>query len=300
MTCLEFKELARYVAGDLSPERANEFEHHVARCDRCAKQFEELAAATSRLAPDVCEFDDPAFADDVMTLIKLGRAKPGRTVEVRSDLRWRWALASAVAAVLVISFVALLPLIWQTGQQSGTAVSVLAPQPDESGFQARGVTGEQPDRWVSLHVYRASPKGYIPVEERLATDDALAFAYEDRSPEPYRYLMVFAVDESGEVFWYYPAYLREAEIPQSVRISQHPGPVQLPEEVRHELGPGKLRIFALFVRKTLDVATVEGLISHQLNEVEGNLDSLTRLPVADSGQYSRLLQVRKRGGEQGR
>jgi len=291
MTCLNFKELTRYMADDLPPERAAAFEQHVAICPRCAGLREELAVMAARIAPDPGEFDDPALADEVMTLIKLGRAQPRGTPDVGRTGRWRWALVPAAAAALAVALVVLVPAIRQTGMPPEVHAPGTAPAGGESGFQARGGGDEQPDRWVSLSIYRAGGDGYEPVGESLAANDDLAFAYEDRSPKPYGYLMILAVDGRGKIFWYYPAHLREGENPHSVRTTGRPGQVELPEAVRHDLVPGKLRIFALFARRALDVGTVEALVSRQLGEAEGNLDHLVRLPVADTGQHSLLLRV---------
>jgi hypothetical protein len=297
MTCVSSKELARHMAGDLSAKRAEALEEHVAGCERCAKLQEELGTITTRLAPGSREFVDPAFAHEVMTLVKLGRAESDRGGSAKRGVRWPWLLAPAAAAAVAVSLLFLAPTADQVAVGPGVHASGTEAAGIEPGFQARGSAEERPDRWVSLSVYRAAGEGYEPVEGSLATDDALVFAYEDRSPKPYAHLMVFAVDESGRVFWYYPAYQREGEPPRSVRTVKHQKPVRLPEQIKHDLVPGRLRLFALFSREALDVRSVEGTVARRLKEVEGSLERLLRLPLAGTGQHCHLLRVESpRGG----
>lgn len=278
MRCVNVSEVTRHMAGELSPEQAAAVEEHFARCERCAKLRDEMVAMAARLAPDPQEFDDPDLAGEVMTIIKLGRAEPDRAPLSRPRGYRTWLLAPvAAAAVLALAVVAM--DLWPIQHRE-----------DGLQFQARGGGEERPDRWVSLRVFRAQDTGYRPVLHRLAPDDTLAFAYEDRSPQRYGYLMVFAVDERGEVFWYYPAHVTEGENPQSIRTSESRGPVELPDQVRHDLMEGRLRIFALFSRQALDVVTVENVVARQLAEGR-TLDDIGRLPLDETGQQSFLLLV---------
>ena len=77
----------------------------------------------------------------------------------------------------------------------------------------------------------------------LATD-ALAFSYTNRTRE-LGYLMILAIDRQGTVFWYYPAYSREDQDPQSIAIRNNAVDIRLADQVRHQLEPGPLRLMAL-------------------------------------------------------
>jgi hypothetical protein len=68
--------------------------------------------------------------------------------------------------------------------------------------------------------------------------------------------MVLAVDGRGGVHWYYPAYERLGEDPAAVPIRARALGVELGEEIRHPLPPGRLQVIALFLpapRRVLDV-----------------------------------------------
>ena len=285
MKCANVSEVALYVAGELGPERKVALETHLDGCEACSRVHEELGAVAGSLAPEPAEFADPKLAGDVMTLIRLGQADRDRTPVVRPRNRWLWWLAPAAVAVAAA---ALLVVVWPTGGTDPT-----------SGFQPRSSGGTNPDRWVSLRVFRALPSGYEEiVGGPIAQDDALAFAYEDRSRPRFGYLMVFAVDARGEVFWYYPIHTSDLANPRSIATVAGAEPIELPNEIVHDLALGPLRIFALFSRRPLDVDDVEAQVGRELGHVRG-VEALERLESTDIGQHSLLLFVgppaRKRG-----
>lgn len=272
MSCARHDELLRREAGLLSAEQAASVDEHLRSCSACAQSWSELQATTHRLRPDPGEFDDPALADDVLTLVRLGRAPDPKRGGARRLLTWLVPAAGLVAAAgLVLLFA------WPPAG------------PDPDGFQARSGAPD-PDRWVSIQAFRAGPEGgFQKLGDRLRASDALAFSYRNRT-DAYDHLMVLAVDEGGQVFWYYPAHTRPGEDPESVPIHSAPGPIELPDQIRHALAPGRLRLFALFSRGGLRVAAVEAQVSRDL-EAAGDLRALERLGLPDTGQQSSLLTV---------
>jgi hypothetical protein len=227
-----------------------------------------------RLAPDPGEFDDTELADDVLTLVRLGRATADKTtIPTRRRLAPVLLPAAAVAVVALIVF-----------------SMILFRTDDSDGFRVRSGSVVEEDRWVSLEIFRTTEGGYEPVEAAIHPDDALAFAYTNRFPERLGYLMVFGVDEGGGIYWYYPAHLREGENPSSIRLGMSPQRAELPEEIRHRLRPGLIRVVALFSAEALDVNAVEKSVARGLAKA-GSLQALARLELEGTGQQSFLLTV---------
>lgn len=269
MKCLKQEDLLGYVAGTISSERHSAIEEHFSGCRNCAQARDELITMTRRLAPDPGEFKDPAFADNVLTLLRLGRARPITEAVHNKWLWWFAPAASALAALLMVVFL----LQTSTGQND---------------FQTRGIK-ENPDRWVSLKVFRSTADGYKLADKSILFGDSLAFTYENRSAE-YGFLMVFAVDSGGEVHWYYPAFTSEEQDPESIAIQSGLGQVQLPDEVRHDFSPGPVRLFAVFSKSPLRVKAMEEKVARDLRAAGSNI-SLDRLSLSGSGQQSMLFAV---------
>jgi hypothetical protein len=242
---------------------AGEVSSHAAECDRCQALVAELESMSARLAPDEGEFEDPELARDVATLIKLKKTPE------RKQRHWPYAIAPiAIAAALALVFV----------------------RPND-GFQERSGV-EQADRWVSIEAFRARDgvTGYQKVEHDIKSEDALVFSLENRPESPYRHAMIFAFDDRGQIFWYYPAYTDAAQNPVSIPAPASSKPIALEEAVRHRLEPGWLRVVGLFSRAPLDVKSVEEIVSHEIAE-KGGVRLLERIPIEETGQHSFLLRV---------
>jgi hypothetical protein len=165
-------------------------------------------------------------------------------------------------------------------------------RPPAGEFTARGGGSTNvADRWVSLEVFRTrtGEPGYQQVEGDLARGDALLFSVTNRPESPYRFAMILAFDEEGEIFWYYPAYTDQATNPTSIPIPASARPQPLDEAVRHGLHPGWLRVVGLFSEEPLDVHGVERVVEEALRD--DGPTQLTRLPIAGTGQHTFLLRV---------
>lgn len=278
MRCVDESQLLRSQAGQLSPEETDALSRHLARCPSCAALRDEIDGMVQRLAPDPGEFHDPDFTGEVLTLIRTGRADRefGGAARPPSRTAWRkWLLVPATVAAAAALLIAVWPRLGE--ERPG-------------GLQARGGSQDNPDRWVSLRTYRRVQRGYEPVRRDLRSGDALAFAYLNRPPSAFRYLMVFAIDRGGHVFWYYPAHVDRNKNPTSVEIQSSARPTELPDEVRHEWAAGPLRIVGLFSKAPFDVQTVEKAVARQMVEAKA-VERLSRIAIAGAGQHSRLLRV---------
>lgn len=272
MRCANEKELAGLIAGLVDPEPAAALRAHLDRCAHCRSRHATMLAMARRLAPDAGEFEDPNLVADVMQAIRVAKIST-RSRALRLPMSWRWLWAPLLAA-------------------SAAVVLLLAKpfSPDrQDGFLARGGTSASPDRWVSIEIFRATGAGYRRVVDQIAPEDALAFAYSNRGDEGYRYLMIVAMDEAGDVFWYYPAQEQGAGNPLGVNITRT-AHADLPDEIRHHLRPGRLRVFALFSKEARAVSDVEQALRRDLRTAKV-VDQLERVGLPGTGQQSFLLTV---------
>jgi hypothetical protein len=136
-------------------------------------------------------------------------------------------------------------------------------------------------RWVDLDVARV-PATEAPqaLGETLPASDGLLVSYTNLGPQPFRYLMVFAVDVAGDVFWLYPGYNRLDSDPISVEIEA--GRAPLPEVIHHNPHPGQLTIHGVFTRSPLKVSEVEGAVNTLVHSGRWKSTLSLTLPVPDS------------------
>ena len=276
MKCVDATEVMRLFAGQLGPERSELLAAHFTRCAACASLRDDMVRLTTALEAEPDAFRDDRAVDEVMALIRMGKAdKPDLRAPASFWRSWQtWVLVPGTAAATALLMLSL------RGEPSPAA---------EPGFQARGAELESPDAWVSLQVYRAAAQGYEPVHDGFAADDSLAFSYLNRSDGRLRYLAVLGLDAHGKIFWYYPPAGEAAS--RSVPIESTHEPRELPEQVAHELASGPYRIFAVFSREGLSMRELE-LAVRQGFERAGTVDRMGRLPLDDVGQHSLLFSVR--------
>jgi hypothetical protein len=284
MKCVSKKDVILYLEGQLSPEKTAALKEHFAHCNSCASLHEQLVSITQYIAPDDDEFKMPQLAENVMTLVRLGQGRPEKVFSGSSfwSTIWLQRLWMPIAACLLVAII--IPL-WLIVDRE--------PRPiDSVEFVARGSTAEKLDSWVSIRVFRKTPSDYQLIRDGLTVDDVLAFAYDNRSGTSLDFLMIFAVDQSGRIFWYYPAFLDESENPKSIKIADTiRTPKMLPDEVQHGYQPGLLRMFAVFSSEALDVKRIEEIVARDLKD-HRSLNTLKRLSIANTGQHSILMTVK--------
>ena len=112
----------------------------------------------------------------------------------------------------------------------------------------------------------------------------LLFSYDNAGPDPYRFLMIFAVDGTGHVGWYFP----DGDHGGATSIAVEAGlGRELSESVRLGLKPGPVELYGLFSRTPLTVAVVERAARGGV----GPDRESGRLPVAQTGQHHLHLLV---------
>jgi hypothetical protein len=240
-----------HFAGRITPAAERALREHLPTCPECREYYHR-----HQILSDL----DPEGLDPRQRLARGLGLKPRRRSLV-------FIAAPALAAAAVI---ALLVILWP------------GAHPAENGLVSRGGPAESiPAR---LEVYRVRP-GDPPerVRDEINATDELAFAYENRAGK--KRLMVFGVDESGNIYWYHPAWQDPAEKPVAVTIEGGVGIRELPEAIGHSIRGETLRIYAVFTDEPLPVESIEALIKRAKQPVE-------ILPIENVIQESILVKVR--------
>jgi hypothetical protein len=236
--------LARYLEGELVRSDAEALEAELAGNASLRGALEEERAfhASLRTTPEALD------GVDVAAGVHARLAEPPR-----SGFGRRAWLAGAAAAAVAAGF-------------------VLAQLP--SDFRARSGGADQTSKWTGIKI-RVDGK---TVDRSIARDASLVFSYTNASKTPYPYLMIFGVDASGAVRWYYPAWTDPAERPRAIRIAEGETDVLLPDAIKHPLAAGRMTIHGLFLRRPLTVEDIEKRPSGQTiaDAVEHEIELMVR------------------------
>lgn len=224
--CTERETIDRHFEGTISPARERAMREHLPTCAACTAYYERWLLL-GRL--------DPSGLSP--------QARIGRGLGLGRRSRVVVSLRVAAVATIVSAAAALLLRV-----HAGT---------DAIGFTARGGT---PRTVVSrVFVYDVAPgKPAVPAAISIARGDELAFAYENGAAK--ERLMIFGVDEHRHVYWFYPAWTREADDPVAIPIARDAVRHELPEAVRHGFDGSRLEIRSLFVDEPITVTRVERLL----------------------------------------
>ncbi|MBZ4419116.1 hypothetical protein [Myxococcus sp. RHSTA-1-4] len=241
----------RHFSGRIHPRDEQRLRAHLPDCAACRERYERHLLL-ARLDPR---------ALDARTRLARGLGLDAR--EPASP--WRLALVPVAVACLALLMVR---IPW-----NGTSIP-------EDGFTARGVTNAVAE--ARLLAYAVEPGGHTSLlGPTMRADQELAFAF--RNPDAHRFLMVFARDAAGQVYWYHPSWTDPASNPTAISISPGDTPRELPEAISHSLSPGPLTLHAVFLDAPLTVRQMEALLADA-----GTLDDVLP-PGADS--TSLQLQV---------
>lgn len=241
MTCTERTLVDAHFAGTIAPRDERRLRAHLDGCAACRARYRKRQL--------LGQIDPQAFVAEE----RIGRGLGLRRAPRVSHLP---LVAAALAFAALVFF-------------------VIRPAPKDDGFTPRGAPPSIPTTSASpspsttissIAVYRASAdSGAIALAGgSVRGDDELAFSYDNSSRK--RYLMIFGVDETGRVYWFYPAWTRELDDPSSIPIE--PGRrAELPDAVRHPFAGGHLAIHGLFLDAPRTVREVEAALA----EAEGGL-----------------------------
>jgi hypothetical protein len=159
---------------------------------------------------------------------------------------------------------------------AATALIALHTTPEDSGLAAlgghvtaRGAGLPSQAATVQAFVARTRP-GVAPAlleGAELGPGDGILVRYSNPT-ERTAYLMVFALDQRGDVHWIHPAYLNEHDSPSSLSLEPRATLRVLDEVAEPENpAPGPLRVYALLGDAPLRVKDVEAKLSAQQSPV---------------------------------
>jgi hypothetical protein len=264
--------LAAYLDGQATPEATAAIERELAVSAESRRQVEQLRAIRGALGGPIPELESVDLVPLVRLSIlsnELGEPSPEPSGWVR---RLRNRMASSFRSLVtgrprmlrwgaLAAAIACIPL----------GVGFLRGRREAEEFRVKGDAPREPDgtdrdRWSGVdafHVGSVLSGEPRRLGDRLPRGDGLLFSYSNLGPQPFAYLMIFAVDAQGSVRWFHPAYEREGTDPASIPITKGEANVPLPELIHHDWPPGALSIHVLFSRKPLRVSQVEALLARR-------------------------------------
>jgi hypothetical protein len=220
-----------HFAGRIDAAEERRLRVHLPECPGCRRFYGRALILSSA---------DPAAPGARARLAQgLGLRGARRAGARRRARALSWGLVPALAGLALVLVVKL--------------VTPVRPAPDpEPSARGPGATAA-----AALLVYRIPPRGAPRAIEReaIGADDELAFAYSN--PGGWPYLLVFAVDEHGQIYWYHPAWRIGAPAPAAIRAQGGPGPFELPSATRHALHGRRLVLYAVFARRPVGVEEIE-------------------------------------------
>lgn len=262
--------LVSYVDGDVTPSQAAAIERAIEESPEVRRRASELTRITTALSSSIPELESM----DLAARVRAGTAEIDRQSRERARrnerpwsfsprFRWRWRWPAAMTGLVAAGATALLLFVARPENRAGDELAVLD---EAAGMRAKsagpGAAGA-PERWAGISAYRVAG-GRAPerLGGRMSSDDGLLFAYTNLGPRPFTHLMVFAVDASGQVRWFHPAYQQAGTNPASIPIQANAN-VPLAEVVSHPFAPGPATVHALFSRRPLRVQEVEAWLARR-------------------------------------
>lgn len=277
---LGINELVRYSEGEVTRSQAQEIETWLTENPKDKRRLERL----NQIAGNIRQLDedpvDPNLLEDIHHAIRELPQEQRRS----PYYKYKYLAAAGVALCTLVGVG-----VWAMSDRANQPVP---EQRSQFRIKSDGPLTNERENWAGISAYRLNEKLAKPesLGTKMVARDALLFSYTNLGQKPFKYLMVFAVDAVGEVFWYYPAYLQEDTNPTAIPIRSGVHEMELPEKIKHNIQPGPLTIYGLFVDQTLPVSKIEGAIKLLRQKGEWSVNKKLRLPIENSGQY--IIQTR--------
>lgn len=246
MNCPSEDTLARFLDEQLSVDETRALELHVQGCDTCSERTRQTKTLLEDIAAPA--HGESSSADFVRSVTENITDEPAPA--------WRWGRFVALAAcvLLVIGGVGLGVHTFRSDRGR-----IAAPPKDPGRFTARGDRAAPLSALSGVEPYIVSGRNWrlLRPDAVISPHEGIAFKYTNFHPRPL-YLMAFGLDRTGQVHWFYPAYLHERQNPAAVRIQSRVRDRALPEVVQPEgCPPGRLRIVAVLSPRRRTVKEVE-------------------------------------------
>ena len=221
MSCPERKLIDRHFALDGRPDDEAALRAHLPGCESCRAHY-----------------------DRHLVLARLDPAAPSAEDRLAAGLGFPRRRPFPLALTLTTATLAAAGVLFFAGR---------GRQATDQEFAARGTpAGAAPALSIYCTSCAAKP---VPLRDAIPATAGLAFAY--RNPEGKKRLMVLAVDDRKQVYWYHPDPVRN---PVSVPIEPTEASRELPEEISHTFAGETLTILGLFSDQELFSGQVESLV----------------------------------------
>jgi hypothetical protein len=240
--CEERSLVDRHFRGRISPEQEQRLRSHLPDCASCRARYDRHLL-NNRLAGGLNRVDRLAIGLGLPRL-----ASPTR----------RWA-TSHLSVLGVAAAAAVLLLVIRPGAGPSPIAQnrapAVVPTDGSDQFTARGGTAGPATAPSTLHLYRVDQQGaQVAVGGWIQAADELAFAY--GNPGGFRRLAVFGADDSGKIYWFFPAWTDPREDPLALPIEKS-AHRELPEAIGHVYRGRRLRVVGLFLNQAVSVRTIE-------------------------------------------
>ncbi|MDX2022326.1 MAG: DUF4384 domain-containing protein [Deltaproteobacteria bacterium] len=262
-TCPSRFDLAHWAAGK-ALDAQSPVAQHVTGCDRCASYVAELSEARQQLLGN-----DPARAS-----LQAARSILAAAEERRSSW-WRWKLLWPVALLPAAALIGVFAVVDHAPGTNGVAMNEPSAAPVEGAPTVR----TKGSFALTVVCKRGDSMFTIADGQSVQAGDRLRFEYTQAQPG---FLMVFSVDDAGQIFPYYD----EASL-HSVPV-QAGNQVALPGSVELDDHKGFERVVALWSAVPLSGEAVRGAVTQALMQAGGDVTKLGKLSV-DAEQTSYLL-----------
>lgn len=251
--------LAAYLEGEVTRHEAAHIEGALESCATSRRHLEELRQIRQALAA-------PAPEIESLDLVAAVRNK-AQTQTPPTRLRRRTPTFSALAIAAGVAALAFGVAVLPENLPSAGSPEFRAKAASDTTLQ---------DRWTGIRIHRVvAHKTPERVTDSLDRNDALLFSYTNLGPDPFEYLMIFAVGADRRVHWFYPAYETASEDPRSIDIE--PGSAQLADAIEHDYSAGRLEVYALFSHQPEQVSRIETWFSQRAQPLEAAPMPHTRL-----------------------
>jgi hypothetical protein len=266
MKCISPKNLALYLVGEVTRSQSEEIEEHLSLCGVCRKELESLRDMTGRIGKPAGRGEERDHLPDIRRRIEKG------DLAIRRKSR-KWPVIAS-ACVLLVALAALVFFLLRSGEPD-----------DEFRVKSDLPPATEQDRWVGIQAFSVGDSGTpAALRDVHKKSDYLVFSYTNLGESPYDFMMIFAVDERGRVYWFHPAYTQAGEDPVSVKISRGAERVELREKVRHEYPEGRLWIYGLFTNEPMKVSSIEKMLKAA--------EPGERIPLQGSAQHVLALEIK--------
>jgi hypothetical protein len=287
------RRIDRLFASDLNPKDRARTIAAVDDCPQCAAYYRTMQALESSL----CGVDEPythfsierskkALFDalDASNTTASNRSSPLFT-KLTFGLRWVLVPTALAAIVLLLVLGKAAPKPDRVELLPNEAISPVT-------WVARGSFPKKAEADIGIRLFRVTDGGTAVDESRgLSIDDIITFTYTQANPQGGTF-MLFGVQDTGEVHWYYPSDGEKESI--AVKGDKVDEPLKDGILLRTNHTKGKLRVTAIFSKTPVLTSDIEAAVSAMRRSPEQIMNLSPIVLVKDSIspiQYSVIVTI---------